>query len=98
MLEKCNFKWQDFQPHLANTFSTLKNDKSFVDVTLMSDDFHMVSAHKVVLSASSEYFKNVLSYRNHSHPLLYLDGISKNDLNNVIDYIYIGKIQIHQNY
>ena len=76
MAEKCNIKWRDFQPHITNTFMSLKNDKKFADVTLMSDDYIEVTAHKVVLSAGSAYFNKVLSKRNHSHPLLCIDSVS----------------------
>ena len=94
--EKCNIVWREYQPHLANSFSLLQNDKKFQDVTLMSDDFHLISAHRVVLSACSGYFSEVLSQRSHSHPLLCLEGVNNEDLTNVIDYIYHGEIQIDQ--
>ena len=39
-----------------------------------------------------------MSQNQHNHPLLCLDGINKEELTNVVDYIYHGEIQIHQNH
>ena len=96
MLQKYNLKWDDFQPNIAKSFSSLRNDNRFADVTLMSDDYQIMPAHKVVLSACSEYFSKVLSQNNCSNFMLCLDGISKEDLTNVVDYIYHGQVKIEQ--
>ena len=39
--------------------------KSFFDVTLVSDDEQHIQAHKIILSASSDFFKNILMKSNH---------------------------------
>ena len=66
------------------------------DVTLVSDDHNKVQAHKLVLSACSEYFRDIFKNSPNSHPLLCLNGISQQDLKNIMDYIYDGEVQIHQ--
>ena len=96
MDKKFNLKWEDFQPHITNSYTLLRNDSKFCDVTLVSDDQKQISAHKVVLSACSEYFDNILSNNNHKHPLLCLDGVTNEDLRNIVDYIYCGEIEIHK--
>ena len=75
-----------------------RNEDYLHDVTLVSDDHHQVSAHKLVLSACSEYFKNIFKHNSklNAHPLLCLDGISSGDLNDIMDYIYNGEVQIFQ--
>ena len=50
----------------------------------------------MVLVACSEYFNDILSQNTHSHPLLCLDGINFSELNNVLDYIYNGEVNIYQ--
>ena len=60
MSEKYCLKWNDFQSNVANSFRRLRSEEDFHDVTLVSDDRHTVSAHKIILSASSEYFKAIL--------------------------------------
>ena len=47
----------------------------------------IVSAHKLVLSASSQFFKNLLKKSTHSNPLVYLPGVKSVHLNYIIDYI-----------
>ena len=59
--EKFCLEWNDFQSTVSGSFGTLRREKDFFDVTLVSDDGFHVSSHKVVLSASSEFFKNILS-------------------------------------
>ena len=91
MDEKFSLKWNDFQTNVSNSFRKLRSNDSFYDVTLVSDDQQQVSAHKVVLSASSEYFKNILTSNKHSHPLLCLSGVNKEDMQNILDFIYNGE-------
>ena len=54
--------------------------------------------HKLVQSAFSEYFRDIFKLNNkpNAHPLLCLDGVSSHDLNNIMDYIYNGEVQIFQ--
>jgi len=96
MSEKFCLKWNDFQSNITKSFGRLRNEDDFFDVTLVSDDRHQLSAHKLVLSSCSDYFKTILKQNKHSHPLLCLEGISSRELNNVLDYIYNGEVQICQ--
>ena len=96
MSEKFSLKWNDFQSNVSRTFSQLRSEEEFFDVSLVSDDQKMMSAHKLVLSASSPYFKHILTTNKHSHPLLCLDGVSSAELQCVLDYIYQGEVQIYQ--
>ena len=96
MAEKFSLKWNDFNQNVSKTFSSLRHQEDFYDVTLVSDDQEQFSAHKVVLSACSEYFGNVLKKNKHSHPLLCLQGIRSNDLNCLLDFIYNGVAQVFQ--
>ena len=72
MLEKFSLKWNDFHSNAAKAFSLFRNDDYLHDVTLVSDDQKQISAHKLVLSACSEYFNNVFKQNKHSNPLLCL--------------------------
>ena len=95
-MEKFCLKWNDFQVNVSNSFSTLRKENNFYDVNLVSDDDQVVSAHKVVLSASSEFFKSVLRKADHSKPMIYLNGVDFKELNNILDYIYEGEVQLYQ--
>ena len=96
MAEKFCLKWNDFHSNIGKSFKSLRHEDDLFDVTLVSDDQSQVSAHKLVLSSCSEYFKTVLKKNKHSHPMLCLNGVSSQDLNNILDYIYNGEIQIYQ--
>ena len=85
MTEKFTLKWKDFNSNVSKSFGLLRYEEYLHDVTLVSDDNMQVSAHKLVLSTCSEYFKNI--FRNnhkYQHPLLCLDGLSSTDLTNVL--------------
>ena len=96
MSEKFSLKWNDFKTTVSNSFGILREEKDFFDVTLVSDDERQIPAHKLVLSACSEFFKSILRNNSHSHPLLYLSGIHSTNLSLILDYIYQGEVQIYQ--
>ena len=94
MERKFSLKWNDFQEKTINTFSKLRKEDDFFDVTLVSADQKQIMAHKVVLSSCSEYFRNLLKTNKHSHPMLCMTGIGSVDMENILDYIYQGEVQI----
>ena len=51
---------KDFQTNTIKTFKELWNDQDFTDVTLVTGDDKLVSAHKIILGSSSVFFKNYL--------------------------------------
>ena len=59
MSEKFSLKWNHFHSNVSKSFSALRNEAYLHDVTLVSDDHNKVAAHKMVLSACSEYFKDI---------------------------------------
>ena len=96
-MEKFCLKWNDFQTNVSKSFSYLRKDQDFFDVSLISDDEKTVPAHKVVLAASSELFKNILRTADHSKPMIYLSGINQRELTHIMEYIYEGELNIYQN-
>ena len=56
MSEKFCLQWNSFQENVATTFQGLRDDSDFHDVTLVSEDFKFIEAHRVILSASSPFF------------------------------------------
>ena len=97
MSEKFCLKWNDFHSNVSKSFGLFRNEEYLHDVTLVSDDHSKVSAHKLVLSACSDYFRDIFMNNQHSNPLICLDGISSEDLKNITDYIYNGQVNLHQN-
>ena len=94
--EEISLKRNDFQTKVARSFSSLRLEKDFYDVTLVTDDDVQISAHKLVLAASSGFFKSIFRKNNHPHPLLYLTDVDSNILELVMDYIYQGEAKMNQ--
>ena len=96
MEENFLLRWNDFDSRVSSSLNLLRKDKDFLDLTLVSEDEVKFEAHKVVLSASSPFFKRILKNNPHSHPLLYLNGIDSFYLSLVLDYIYNGEVEVNR--
>ena len=94
--EKFCLKWNDFETNISGAFRELRDDSDFFDVTLACDDEEQVSAHKVILSACSPFFRQLLRRHKHQHPLLYLRGVTFSDLESVLAFMYHGEVNIAQ--
>jgi len=93
--EKFCLRWNDFETNISVAFRELRDDKDFFDVTLACDD-EQIQAHKVILSACSPFFRNVLRRNPHQHPLLYLKGVKYTDLQSVLNFMYHGEVNVAQ--
>lgn len=93
--EKFCLKWNDFEANISGAFRELRDDKDFFDVTLACDD-DQINAHKVILSACSPFFKNILRRNPHQHPLLYMKGVSYSNLQSVLNFMYHGEVNVAQ--
>ena len=91
--ENFNSKWNDFHENVATFFRSLWKDQDLSDVTLVCEDT-WVAAHKIVMSASSTFFMNLLKRNNNQHPLIYMRRVKARDLVYIVDYIYNGEISI----
>ena len=96
MNENFSLKWSKFQQHTSLTFKDLRVDKDYFDVTLACDDNKDVSAHKVILSSCSPYFRSLLSRNKHPHPLVYMRGMESKDMERILDFMYQGEVDVAQ--
>ena len=96
MGEKFCLKWNNFQTHVSKSFGLLKNEEYLHDVTLVCDDNSQISAHKLVLSACSEYFKILFRNNRNQNPLICLEGTTFKELKSILDYMYNGEANIFQ--
>jgi len=93
--EKFCLRWNDFESNISVAFRELREEKDFFDVTLACDD-NQIQAHKVILSACSPFFRNVLRRNPHQHPLLYLKGVKYSELISVLNFMYMGEVNVAQ--
>ena len=94
MMDQLYLKWDNFEVYTAKTFQTARISGDFSDVTLVCEDGHLLDAHKLVLSASSQFFQDLFKMNNHPHPLVYLRGVKAHDLVALVDFVYDGETSI----
>ena len=58
-----SLSWQDFPHSVSRALRLLQEEEEFVDVTLACGHSRQFSAHKVILSACSPYFRKLLKVR-----------------------------------
>ena len=97
MTERFSLQNEDFSNHLYSHFSQHRLDSNFFDVTFVCEDMKQVSAHKLVLTSSSEYFRDIFQHSKIGfNNLLIFSDLTSDELNNILDYIYQGEVKIFQ--
>ena len=91
--ETLQLKWNEYESNIRDAFFNLKEEKDFSDVTLVCGDGR-VEAHKVILSACSPFFQRILKENSHTHPLIYLKGVKFTDLESILQFMYLGKVDV----
>ena len=82
---------------LANALSNMLQCGNLVDVTIDCNG-GQVNAHKLVLAASSTFFRNMFSkWTNAFHyPIIILREMPVNDLKTILQFIYHGEVNVPQ--
>ncbi|XP_035783793.1 uncharacterized protein LOC118461975 isoform X2 [Anopheles albimanus] len=88
-------KWNDFQSSILSSFRHLRDEEDFVDVTIACDT-RSFTAHKVVLSACSPYFRKLLKANPCEHPIVILRDVRSDDIENLLRFMYNGEVHIGQ--
>ena len=89
-------RWEFHDKNKGASLADLWNKERFLDVTIVCDD-DQIDAHKLVLSAASPLFQKIL-LRNENHagrPLLYLRGTRKQQIQDLLEFIYKGEVRVH---
>ena len=71
-------------------FAKLREAEELLDVTLACED-DTLDVHKVVMSASSPFFRKVLLKAKQKHPFIYLKGVKFDHLKVIVDFVYKGE-------
>ena len=85
------FQFQSFSDHLGSVLRELFLDQSNSDVTLVCDDLKQFQLHKFILRASSQTLRTLLDSHPHPNPLIYLRGVSSEQLEAILEFIYLGE-------
>ena len=96
-IEKIDFKWYSHTDHLRNMMTDMLTSATLTDVTLVSDDQMLMKAHRVVLGACSPIFKTIIENINNSEPVIFLRGIQHEELQSVLEFMYLGETTVDKN-
>ena len=92
---ECHVNWDKHERNISKAFQSLRKDEHFCDVTLACDD-RQFQTHRVVLSAGSSFFEQVLKKHKHPSPLIYLKGVDANHMELLLDFMYCGEVGLEQ--
>ena len=70
-MDKWYMKWNEFDNNIRDYLRILRDDQRLFDVTLVTDDGQHIQAHKIILSAGSNFFSNIFLKSNHANMLIY---------------------------
>ena len=96
MAEHIYLSWSDYERCTLDALQLMIHREEFTDVTLVCDGDKQIRAHKIIISACSPFFRNILLKNPHPHPLIYLNGVKFDDLKCLIDFMYSGQTQVPQ--
>lgn len=82
---------------LVQTFGDLFRNKILTDVTLLCEDKVKIEAHKVVLCAGSNFFREFFTSSTRDHLTLYMRGIRRDQLMPLIQFLYCGETTVPNN-
>ena len=96
--EKFCLRWNELESNLSSSVRDLRDSRELLDLTLACGDSEedQVQVHRVVLSAASSFFRNLLRRLPSQHPVVYLKGIRLTDLEAVLSFVYNGEVNIAQ--
>ena len=86
-------RYSQFEENIRTNWE--KIEKNFCDVTLACAE-KQIQTHKIIISSSSPIFKSILKQQSNDHPLIYLTGVNSSNLQNLIDFMHQGEVNVSQ--
>ena len=102
-MEKFSLKWNDFEKNISGALKELKEEDELYDVTLACDGGGEFPAHRLVLAACSQVLRQVICRKsllrgNQHQQVIYLRGVNSPDLQSVLNFMYLGEVNIAQDH
>ncbi|XP_068211009.1 zinc finger and BTB domain-containing protein 14-like isoform X15 [Palaemon carinicauda] len=88
--------WNNHSTTFFKTLSTVRLKERYTDVTL-SCEGKFYQLHKLVLSTCSEYFEKIFEQTPCKHPVIVLRDVSCDELEALLNYMYLGSVSVAQN-
>merc|ERR1719430_2438035 len=95
-INKWCMKWDNFGTNIREYLRILREYQRLFDVTLVSEDGQHIQAHKIILSAGSQFFRDIFLKSNQTNMLIYLKGINSVQLEHLLDFVYNGEASVGQ--
>ena len=89
--------WDSYSNHLGAMLQELRRTEELSDVTLFCDDKTQFRVHKVILATSSPVLKTIVNELPSTNSVIYLRGIKNEEMEAILDYIYLGAVTVEQN-
>ncbi|XP_075230079.1 uncharacterized protein LOC142329395 isoform X2 [Lycorma delicatula] len=88
-----SMKWDNYHSHVGDIFSQLLETGSMADVALYAEG-EKINCHKMLLSACSPYFQEILSTAGATNTIVVVSGINGEDVRSIIEFVYRGEISV----
>ncbi|XP_039298498.1 protein jim lovell isoform X2 [Nilaparvata lugens] len=88
-------RWNSYHSNMQTVFPSLLNNEQFVDVTLACEG-QSIKCHKMMLSACSNYFEELLSQNPCQHPIVLMKDLRFWELQALVDFMYRGEVNVTQ--
>ncbi|XP_065565676.1 modifier of mdg4-like isoform X3 [Artemia franciscana] len=90
-------KWNKYGTVFQSSFLNLFASQELTDMTFVIDG-EFIKCHRIIISAASSYFRNILVNLKEPNPVIVLNDISYSTFRALIDFIYCGEIEVHQSF
>ena len=92
--EQLKIASKEFEIQTKEILDDLYKNKSFSDVTLVTEDEQVIKAHRCILEPSSPVFKKIFIQSPAENQTVYLRGIKSEILEQIIKFCYQGYVEI----
>ncbi|KAB7493994.1 Longitudinals lacking protein [Armadillidium nasatum] len=95
MEELLSLKWNNHRSTFLHILSILRDKQLYTDATLACDG-KFYNVHRLVLSTCSDYFSAMFDRTTCKNPIIVLKDIKCEDLEALLDYMYLGEVNVRQ--
>jgi len=90
-----SLQYTNHSSHLSSNLTSLLKKHMHCDVVLACKDGPKLSAHKIILSACSTYFRDLLADTEiHQETIIVLKDINREDMKAVLSFLYSGVVEV----
>ncbi|XP_053630131.1 longitudinals lacking protein, isoforms H/M/V isoform X26 [Cherax quadricarinatus] len=90
-----SLKWNNHKSTFFHILSEVRGKHTYTDATLACEG-KFFPVHKLVMSTCSDYFAEIFEKTPCKNPVVVLKDIKKSDLEALLDYMYIGEVDVRQ--